>query len=269
MKTYYLFFLLFFSCSIIRVIDHNEANKNLKNSRRQLIDLQLKILKDVSEKKIFLAEVKRYFDLIEYKKLISHLKEIIILENQNLNNIDSGLKINSSIPSLDKNLRSDEKEFNLYSQKRDVFKNILNTIDDTNKKIQLINSKIQRIVSDKKIFKINPIELKSKIDENKAKTIKQIDQVESQLRFFQQKYGKNKDLAIKLSNINKVLDKIKNKRVELFDYLERLNQIVIDQKHYWVAPGFFGHNYSNDIEKLLTDLKVLVSEYNLKVSQFN
>lgn len=269
MKSYFLFFLLFFSCTIVRVIDHKEANKSLEQSRRKLVDFQSKLVKDLSEKKLFLNEVKRYFDSIEYKDLIYHLKEIIILEEKNLINIDESLKKHSSIPRPQKIIKSTEKEYNLFIDKNEDFKSSLAIVDSINKKIQNINNKLQAIVNDKKIFKINPIELKSKIDENKEKTVKQISQVESQLKFYQQKFNQNKDVMIKLNNINKILDKIKIKRNELFAYLEKLNQIIIDQKHYWVAPGIFGHNYTYDIEALVNELKSLASEYNLKVIELN
>lgn len=256
------------SCAIVRVVNVKKFNKEFTKSIKNTKSFRSKLHNDIKEKKKLLNEVKNYLNNVDNRDLISKLKELIILEKQSVKISERLIKSAASLPH--KNRRKIKKGSTEYKEVMSYKTKIEKDMKFLKKKSDAINKvskEVELILTKKKIYRINPKELSIKIKQEKAKTGHQINKIEQQIKINEVHIGKRPKLKAKFEKVKTTFGRIKQLRNELYLYLEKLNETIVKDKHYWVAPGIVGHDYAEQVGSIVAKIKEQAAIYNKQVEQ--
>jgi hypothetical protein len=259
---------VFSSCTIVRVINVKKFSKELAKSTKNTKSFKTKLQADIKEKKKLLNEVKNYLNNVDNRDLISKLKELIILEKQSVKISDRLIKNAANLPHQNRRkIKKGSKEYKEVMSYKIKIEKDMKFLKKKSDAINKVSKEVEQVLIKKKIYRINPKELSIKIKQEKAKTGHQISKIEQQIKINEVHIGKRPKLKAKFDNIKVTFGRIKQLRNELYNYLEKLNESIVKNKHYWVAPGIVGHDYAKQVGSIVAKIKEQAAIYNKQVEQ--
>jgi DNA repair exonuclease SbcCD ATPase subunit len=266
----FLMLLIFVSCSFTRVINVETYSKKLADLQKKVASIKSKVTNDLLSKESLLREIRLALDQVKNKNLISKIKELVALEKKIILSVTNLSNLIEVFPYQNRNkLKEGTPAYDLVLTHKNNVEFLSQQIMSKNISITKVSSEINDLIMSKQIYRIDPKKMMEQISTAKSKTQKQLELIQKMLVKQQAIINKRIKLRPKFADIKLIFVKIKEQRLVLYNYLEKLNQTIIKTNQYWVAPGVFGHDYINKINIIVSNLKVLVNLYNEQVSHLN
>jgi hypothetical protein len=263
----FLILLLMVSCSFNRYINTHDITRNLNAYKNSIKKVKKNLNKNESYFDGLLTILKEEGNVKEYRSLISIVKEYKAVSKKLINKTKSLLKLIKKFPhkkagkiiEKDPRYAKVERSFHRINFENEDFQNKYKGY------IALIN-KIKINLKKKKIYRVEAKQLKKLINRTKKISNGQIGKIKDQIQKAQNDPNSSKYKS-KLVAIEGKVDEIELTKNQLIDYLDQLNNKILESEKLWLTPGRLGHDYAIKIEKILKRLQRQANEYNTLASK--
>jgi hypothetical protein len=264
--------LTIYACTFTRVLKRKEIHNFKVNAKSQISASLEKVKKDFEKRTGLIKEVNEFLVEKKDRRLLIKIRDLTKIKNNFLHLTNISNRVLRSIPNpKGKKVRENTTEYTLIMESRNNLEIEFNKLQKSGENYSRVAKEIDSLLSEKKIYYINPIKLTQNIKEHKIKTNKQFNKIEKNLNAYKLRilHTKNESKVTLFSKLRPVFKLIKKERKNLMSYLEKLNTKIIDSKKNWVAPGMLGHDYKEKITLIIKSLQVEVNKFNQIVAKIN